>query len=63
MSDTVKQTTPDQDSQLDPIQWKYYIEGWIKETWVGNGFFKSERLFNPEQPNLEDEISLRGEGL
>ena len=25
MSDTAKQTTPDQDSQLDPIQWKYYI--------------------------------------
>ena len=24
MSDTAKQTTPDQDSQSDPIQWKYY---------------------------------------
>ena len=33
---------------------------WIKETRVGNGFFKSEKLFIPEQPNLEDEISLRG---
>ena len=25
MSDTAKQTTPDQDSQSDPIQWKYYM--------------------------------------
>ena len=25
MSDTVKQTTPDQGSQSDPIQWEHYM--------------------------------------
>jgi hypothetical protein len=32
-----------------------------KETLVGNGFLKWKySCFVPEQPNLEDEISLRG---
>ena len=59
MWDTVKQTTPEQGSQSDAIQWEQFIKE--KDTRVGNGLLKSEysHLF-PEQPNLEDKIYCKG---
>ena len=59
MLDTVKQTTLEQGSQADTIQWGQIIKE--KDTRVGNGFLKSEYSYLfPEQPNPEDEIYLKG---
>ena len=54
--DTVNQTTP------GPVSSKFSgNKNKKKDTRVGNGFLKSEYSYLfPEQPNLEDEISLRG---
>ena len=58
--DAVKPTIP------EPVRYKFSGNNQQrkKDTRVGNGFLKVvySYLF-PEQPNLEDEISLRGEGL
>ena len=62
MLGTVKQTTPEQGSQSDAIQWEQFIKE--KDTRVGNGFHESEYSYLfPEQPNLEDGIFVRGVGL
>ena len=62
MLDTVKQTTLEQASQSDAIQWEHHMKK--KDTRVGNSFLKSKYSYLfPEQPNLEDEIYCRGVGL
>ena len=61
--DTVKQTTQSQSDESDE-EINGNNQQRKKDTRVGNGFLKSvySYLFL-EQPNLEDKISLRGEGL
>ena len=62
MLDTVKQTTPEQGSQSDAIQWEHHMKE--KDTRVGNGFLKSEYSYLfPKQPISRTRFIVRGVGL